>query len=47
MKKEIVCFYLDVELKEYLEKKAKENGVTLSQILREMVLEKIVQENVA
>lgn len=43
--KQILCIYVDMEIKDYLEKKASEKNMTLSQLVRQMLIEKIIEEN--
>jgi len=42
-RKEVLCLSIDSEVKEYLEKKAKEKGITLSEHVREIIYDHVIQ----
>lgn len=41
--KEIMCVLVDSKLKEYLNKEAKTKGMTLSELLREIIIDYIIE----
>ncbi|MCI4408466.1 MAG: ribbon-helix-helix protein, CopG family [Thermofilum sp.] len=41
--KEIICFMVDQEMKKYLEAEAKAQGKSLSKLVREIILEYIIE----
>jgi len=43
--KQIVCVYIDKEIKEYLEQKAKKEGLTLSELLRRILIENMLLDS--
>jgi antitoxin component of RelBE/YafQ-DinJ toxin-antitoxin module len=43
--KQIVCVYIDQELKQYLEQKARKEGLTLSELIRRILIENIVSDS--
>ena len=46
-RKEVLCVSIDSEVKEYLEKKAKEKGITLSEQVREIIYDHVIQKETA
>jgi len=43
--KQIICVYIDKEIKEYLEQKAKKEGLTLSELLRRILIENVLLDS--
>jgi hypothetical protein len=43
--KQIVCVYIDKEIKEYLEEKARKEGLTLSELLRRILIENVLLDS--
>jgi chromatin remodeling complex protein RSC6 len=41
--KEIMCVLVDSKLKEYLNKEAKTKGMTLSELLREIIIDYVIE----
>lgn len=41
--KEIICVLVDSKLKEYLNKEAKAKGMTLSELVREVIIDYIIE----
>jgi chromatin remodeling complex protein RSC6 len=41
--KEIICVLVDSKLKEYLNKEAKTKGMTLSELLREIIIDHVIE----
>jgi len=41
--KEIICVLIDSKLKDYLNKEAKTKGMTLSKLIREIIIDYIIE----
>jgi len=41
--KEIICVLVDSRLKEYLNKEAKAKGMTLSELVREVIIDYVIE----
>jgi antitoxin component of RelBE/YafQ-DinJ toxin-antitoxin module len=41
--KEIICVLVDSKLKEYLNKEAKAKGMTLSELVREVIIDYVIE----